>query len=109
MARRSRREGCADLVPRRSFAGRALVILWLLVYVPTYTNVYGVAHFLQLCDLTLLLSCIGFLTGSRLLLSAQTLSAPAIGALWLSDVAWVALTGHNLHGGTNYLWDTSIP
>lgn len=105
----SRQADCADLVPQRSFAGRALIILWLLVYVPAYTNAYGVAHFLQLCDLTLLLSCIGYLTGSRLLLSAQTLSAPAIGALWVSDVAWVALTGHTLHGGTNYLWDVSIP
>ncbi len=97
------------LVLRRSLSGRVLVFLWLLFYLPTYASAYGVAHFLQLCDLTLLLSCIGFLTGSRLLLDAQTLSAPGIGLLWLFDVTRTALTGYTLHGGTDYLWDTSIP
>lgn len=107
--RSSRGSDRADLVPQHSFGARALIIFWLLVYVPTYATVYGAAHFLQLCDLTLLLSCIGFLTGSRLLLNAQTLSAPAIGVLWVADLAWRAVTGHSLHGGTDYLWDTSIP
>jgi hypothetical protein len=77
--------------------------------VPVYANAYGGWHFLQLCDLSLLLSCFGVLTGNRLLLSAQALGAPAIGLLWIADLAYSEVTGQFLHGGTAYLWDEHIP
>lgn len=85
------------------------VIAWLAIYVPVYASAYGGWHFLQLCDLSVLLACLGVLTRSRLLLSAQALGAPAIALLWLADLGWSAATGHYLHGGTAYLWNEAVP
>jgi hypothetical protein len=56
-----------------------------------------------------MLTCVGFLIDSRLLLSAQALGAPGIALLWLADLGWFALTGHYLHGGTAYLADEAVP
>lgn len=89
-------------------AARIAAILWLAVYIPVYAQAYGALHFLQLCDLGVLLASLGVLTDNRLLLSAQALGAPAIGLLWLADLGWTALSGHSLHGGTAYLWDQSV-
>ena len=88
---------------------RIAIAAWLALYIPVYSRAYGGWHFLQLCDLSVLLACLGALLGSRLLLSAQALGAPAIALLWLADLAWFAATGHYLHGGTAYLWDGTVP
>ena len=88
---------------------RAAVIAWLALYVPVYAHAYGGWHFLQLCDLSVLLACLGVLIDSRLLLSAQALGAPAVALLWLADLGWQAASGHYLHGGTAYLWDEAVP
>lgn len=88
---------------------RIAVIAWLAIYVPVYAAAYGALHFLQLCDLGVLLACLGVLLGNRLLLSAQAIGAPGIALLWLADLGWTAISGHGLHGGTAYLWDASVP
>jgi hypothetical protein len=81
----------------------------LAAYVPAYAYAYGGWHFLQLCNLSLLLSCLGALMRNRLLLSAQALGAPVIGLLWIADLAHLAATGRYWHAGTAYLWDERIP
>jgi hypothetical protein len=86
-----------------------LVILWLLVYLPAYAQAYGASHFLQLCNVGLLVTCIALLTRSALLLSMQWLATPIIAVLWLVDVAAFGVLGQPWHGGTMYLWDASIP
>lgn len=88
---------------------RIAVIAWLAIYVPVYASAYGGWHFLQLCDLGVLLACLGVLIDSRMLLSAQALGAPAIALLWLADLGWQTATGHYLHGGTAYLWNEAVP
>ncbi len=107
------RAGMADAAgtsrSRRMLALRVAILAWLLAYLPTYANAYGHWHFLQLCNLSVLLSCIGFFFRSRVLLSAQALGAIGIGALWLTDVTLFLATGRYLHGGTAYLWDEHIP
>lgn len=85
------------------------VLLWLALYVPSYLQAHGALHFLQLCNVGVLVTCFALLTRSALWLSAQWLAAPLIGVLWLADVAMTLATGRALHGGTLYLWDPSIP
>ncbi len=92
-----------------TFAVRSLLVVWLVFYLPVYASAYGYWHFLQLCNLSVLISCLGFLTSNRLLLSMQSLAAPLIGVLWVTDIATYVSTGHFLHGGTAYLWDVEIP
>jgi hypothetical protein len=88
---------------------RLAILVWLAIYIPTYTHAYGAWHFLQLCNLGVLLSSLGALARSRLLLSTQAVAMPAIGLLWLADLGWWTATGRYLHGGTAYLWDAEIP
>lgn len=85
------------------------VVVWLAIYVPSYLQAYGALHFLQLCNIGVLLTCLAWLTRSALWLSTQWLAAPLIAVLWLADVTATLATGHPLHGGTLYLWDASIP
>jgi hypothetical protein len=99
------RHGLEPITPRRC----AWVALWLAVYVPSYWQAYGASHFLQLCNIGVLLTCLAWLTRSALWLSTQWLAAPLIAVLWLADVASTLLVGQPLHGGTLYLWDASIP
>lgn len=88
---------------------RAVAIAWLCVWLPAYATTYGAWHFLYLCNLGVLVTCLGLIAGSQLLLSSQALIAPGIAMLWIADATTRVLTGHFLHGGTAYMWDASIP
>ncbi len=82
---------------------------WLLVWVPVYHDAYGAWHFLQLCNLGVLVGVVGVLLGSRVLLSSQAVASLVIALLWLADVGSRLLSGEHLHGGTAYMWDSAIP
>jgi len=88
---------------------RWLALAWLAVYLPVYASAYGAWHFLMLCNLGILLTCIGLLLGSQWLLSSQAIAAPPIALLWLIDAGARWLTGEHLHGGTAYMWDMERP
>ena len=53
---------------------RWLALAALLVYLPTYTVAYGVANFLFICNLSVILAAIGLWTGSALILSSQAVA-----------------------------------
>jgi hypothetical protein len=89
-------------------AWASLVLLWLLIYIPAYADSYGFWHFLQLCNLGVLISSMGLLTRNGLLISSQAIATPVIALLWLSDFFSKLLTGHFIHGGTAYMWDENI-
>ena len=87
---------------------RWLAILWLAVWFPVYWHAWGVANFLHLCDVAVILTCIGLWTGNALLLSSQAVSSVVIDALWTMDVAaWLLFRRHFI-GGTEYLFDGTI-
>lgn len=88
---------------------RLLALLWLALFLPVYLTTYGAWHLLFLCNTGILLTAIGILVDSRLLVSSQLLAAPALSGGWLLDVIWHLTTGRPLHGGSAYMWDDTLP
>ena len=95
--------------PARLSRARGLALAWLLVWAPAYAWGYGWANFLQLCDLAVILTCVGLWRGSPLLLGMSALSSLVIDVAWDLDLAFRALTGGHLFGGTEYMWDPRFP
>ena len=88
---------------------RWLGLVWLAVYVPSYAAAYGLANFLFLCNLGVMLTAVGLLAENQLLLSSQALAAPMIGLAWALDAGWRLTTGDFLYGATSYMWDPQYP
>ncbi|MCE9584936.1 MAG: hypothetical protein K8T20_20790 [Planctomycetes bacterium] len=92
-------------------AERFPVLRWfgmafLVVLVPCYWRVWGGPNFMQLCDVALFLTVLGWWTGSSLLLSSQLLACLVIDLLWGIDAGGRVLTGRFIIGGglTEYMW-----
>lgn len=96
--------GSADF-PRLRWLG----VLWLAVYVPVYADAYGMANFLFLCNIGVILTAVGLIARSRLLVSSQAIAAPVIALAWALDAAWKLATGDFLFGATSYMWDPVNP
>jgi hypothetical protein len=82
-------------------------LAFLAVLVPCYWIVWGGPNFMQLCDIALFLTVLGWWTSSSLLLSSQLLACLVIHVLWCLDAGSRLLTGHFLIGGgelTAYMW-----
>jgi hypothetical protein len=88
---------------------RWAALLWLAVWGPTYAVVYGFGNFLHLCDVAVILTCVGLWQGSALLLSMQALTSIVIDVTWDLDLAWRLATGRHLLGGTEYMWEAKNP
>lgn len=88
---------------------RWVFVAWVAVYVPAYTLAYGVANFLFLCNLTVILAATGVWTCSRILLSSQAVSILLVGAVWTVDLVSRLISGSHLIGGTEYMWDPRWP
>jgi hypothetical protein len=82
---------------------------WLAVWLPVYLWKYGWHVFLNLCDIAVILTCVGLWTGSALLLSTQAVSSLVIDLAWNVDLVARAVTGEHLVGGTEYMWDPKWP
>jgi len=82
---------------------------FLAAYVPGYALAYGLANFVFLCDLSVILATVGIWTSSRLLLSSQAVASLLVGVAWTVDVASRLLTGSHLIGATAYMWDPQRP
>lgn len=83
-------------------------LAWLAVWFPAYWHAWGLANFLHLCDLAVILTCIGIWTGNRLLLSSQAVSSILVDLAWALDAGWKVVWKHHLIGGTEYLFDTRV-
>ena len=88
---------------------RLVALAWLAVFIPTYWVYWGPVVFLNLCDIAVVVTCIGLWTGSPLLLSSQALSSLVVDLAWLADLLGRATTGHHFLGGTEYMWDPEYP
>jgi hypothetical protein len=84
-------------------------MVWLAVWVPTYAVQWGWSNFTYLCDVAVILTCVGLWFGNSLLLSSQAVGAIVINFIWVLDVAWRAAFGSHLLGGTEYMWDAQYP
>jgi hypothetical protein len=88
---------------------RWVMLAWMAVYVPSYALAYGLANFLFLCNLSVILVAVGVWTCSRVLLSSQAVGIVLVGAAWTLDVTTRLVTGHFLMGSTAYMWDPQWP
>lgn len=84
-------------------------LFWLLAWFPTYWHAWGPNNFLQMCDIALILTCIGLWTNSGLMISGQAVSSLLVDAAWALDAGWRLFLRHHLIGGTEYLFDASEP
>lgn len=82
---------------------------WLVFYIPVYGRFWGLANFLHLCDVAVVLTCMGVIANNALLVSSQAVSSLLIDLLWMLDVIWRLFFGVHLIGGTEYLFDQTYP
>jgi hypothetical protein len=88
---------------------RWIALAWLAVWIPAYWSFYGPLVFLNLCDIAVILTCVGLWLGSARLLSTQAVSSIVVDLAWILDLAWRGATGRHLVGGTEYMWDPTYP
>ena len=88
---------------------RWLALAWLAVFVTAYASRYGWVVFLNLCDVAVILTCVGLWRGSPLLLSSQAVSSLMVDLAWDLDLVCTAVTGRHIVGGTEYMWDPKYP
>ena len=88
---------------------RWLAVAWLAIYLPCYALTYGLANFVFLCNLGVILTAVGLWRGSALLLSAQAVGGMAVCLAWWIDAGARAVLGHHALGVTAYMWDPQYP
>jgi hypothetical protein len=88
---------------------RWAVLVWLAIWIPAYWRTWGAANFLHLCDIAVILTCVGVLTNSALLISSQAVSSLLVDAAWALDAGWRLFRGRGLLGGAEYLFDAHYP
>jgi hypothetical protein len=88
---------------------RWLALLSLAAWFAAYWHAWGPANFLHLCDIAVILTCIGLYTNNALLISSQAVSSVLIDIVWTLDVAARLFFGRQLIGGTEYLFDSTTP
>jgi hypothetical protein len=88
---------------------RWIAMTWLLVWGTSYAWFWGWANFLHLCDIAVILTCVGLWRGGSLLISTQALSSIVPALFWDLDFAWRLFNGKHLIGGTEYMWDARFP
>jgi hypothetical protein len=82
---------------------------WLVLFVAIYGWAYGAENFIRLCDVAVILTCLGIMTGSPLLVSSQAVSSLLVDLAWDLDLLWRLFFGRHLIGGTEYMWDSRYP
>jgi hypothetical protein len=88
---------------------RPAAAIWLVLFVTAYGWAYGAANFIRLCDVAVILTCLGILSGSALLVSSQAVSSLVVDLAWDLDLLWQLVFGRPLIGGTEYMWDARFP
>jgi len=88
---------------------RWLALIFLALWLTIYLNYWGPTTFLFLCDIAVILTCIGIFTGNALLLSSQALSSLVVDTMWLLDIATKLLFNRHIVGGTDYFFDPNYP
>src|ERR1700689_2462844 len=109
------RLGCRKMASLPSHSSRFptwirwAALCWLLMWIPAYWHTWGAANFLHLCDVAVVLTCIGLWSNNSLLLSSQAVSSLLIDTVWASDAAWRLFTGRGLMGGHEFFLAGALP
>ncbi len=82
---------------------------WMVVWVPAYWVQYGPGNFLWLCDAANFVVAAAIWLESPLLFSSQAVAVLLIQTLWTIDVVARLVAGVHPIGGTDYMFDPSIP
>jgi hypothetical protein len=85
------------------------VLVWLGIWIPAYWRTWGAANFLHLCDIAVILTCVGVWTNSTLLVSSQAVSSLLVDAAWMLDAGCRLIRGRGLFGSADYLFDAQYP
>jgi hypothetical protein len=88
---------------------RWALLVWLAIWIPAYWRTWGGENFVHLCDMAVILACVGVWTDSILLISSQAISSLLVDAAWMLDAGWRLFRGHSLFGGADYLFDAHYP
>ncbi|MGH9691935.1 MAG: hypothetical protein ACRD4C_12795 [Candidatus Acidiferrales bacterium] len=88
---------------------RWTALLWLAFWFAAYWRTWGAATFVQLCDIAVILTCIGLWSNNALLISSQALSSLLVDMAWALDAGWRLFLGRHVFGGTEYLFDAHFP
>ena len=88
---------------------RWAALFWLAIWIPAYWHTWGAANFLHLCDVAVILACVGVWTNSALLISSQAVSSLLVDAAWILDAGSRLVRGRGLFGGAEYLFDAHYP
>jgi hypothetical protein len=80
-------------------------LLWLVFWVPVYWRTWGAANFLHLCDIAVILTCIGLWFNSALLISSQAVASLLTDVAWTIDAASRLFLTRPLVPGTESLFD----
>ncbi len=89
-----------------------LKIAWtafVLVWAPLYWRQYGLQNFLFYCDLGNLLIMLGLWMESRVIMSWQAVGLLVFQSLYAVDLIGALLLRRHAFGGTEYMFDPSIP
>jgi hypothetical protein len=88
---------------------RWTALIWLAIWLTIYLKYWGASTFLFLCDIAVILTCLGLFTANALLLSSQAVSSIVIDTAWLADIATKLIFNRHLIGGTDYFFDANYP
>jgi hypothetical protein len=102
---------------RRNWAANSRIPLWLkvvwtaglAVWAPVYWKQYGAQNFLFFCDLGNLLIALALWLESRLIFSWQAVGLLLFQTLYALDLIGAFLLGKHAIGGTEYMFDPTIP
>jgi hypothetical protein len=95
---------------KRAFppGARWIALLWLCVWFPAYWRTWGAVNFLHFCDISVIVTCAGFILESPLLIASQAVASILVDLMWIADILCKLTRGHYLLGGTEYMFDTHI-
>lgn len=88
---------------------RWTALVWFALWFPIYWRTWGAANFIHLCDVAMILTCIGMWTNSALLISSQAVGALIVDIVWSLDAASRIFFYHALFPGNEYLMDAHYP
>ena len=83
--------------------------LWLIVWAPVYGRTYGAQNFLFFCDIGNVLIGMGLWLESVLIFSWVACGVLLFQMLYVVDLAGALVSGHHLIGGTEYMFDPTLP
>lgn len=83
--------------------------IFVVIWMPTYRHYYGMQNFLWFCDLANFFILAALWLESRLIFSWQATSLLLFQTVYLVDLAGAVVTGKHLIGGTEYMFDASVP